>query len=279
MTSSGFSIKTLLTRPNHAVPFRSKSFEAAQRGEVELHYLDTRTAPDAPADDIFSNVIDMAKWAKVMLRQGTLNGKQVLHKETVDAVTKGHIPRRNGTYGLRWLNDSFKRHRMVHHNGGYTGYVSDLTLFPDDDLAVIALSNTEASYITDILRYYLADYILDLPKTKDWLFENLVELDRSFYKASTDEAGEWFFPPQVKNKPPTRKLEDFTGDWTHPYGTPFSVFPSRKGKLDFRVMDSEGALEHYHYDLFRVRMFAQGNPVPALLTFITGSDGPTSGDD
>ncbi|KAF9163959.1 hypothetical protein DFQ26_001960 [Actinomortierella ambigua] len=273
MTSSGFTIKTLLTRPNHAVPFRSKSFEAAQRGEVELGYLETRSALDAPAGVIFSNVIDMAKWAKVMLRQGTLNGKQVLHKETVEAVTKSHIPSDNGTYGLGWLNDSFKRHRMVHHSGSYTGYVSDLTLFPDDDLAVIALSNTEASYITGILRYYLADYILDLPKTKDWLSENLVELDRSLYKASTNEALESFFPPQIKNKPPTRKLEDFAGDWTHPYGTPFSVFHSRKGKLDFKAMGNEGALDHYHYDSFRARMFFLGIPVPAILTFITGRDG------
>ncbi|KAF9163955.1 hypothetical protein DFQ26_001956 [Actinomortierella ambigua] len=273
MTNTGFSIKTLLTRPNHALPFRSKSFEAAQRGETEMFAPDTRKSPDAPAGDMYSNVIDMAKWAKIMLRQGQLNGKQVLRKETVEAVTTGRMVVGRAAYGLGWMMEDYKGHRMVYHSGGYVGYISYMTLFPDDDLAVVVLSNTASSSITSFLHFYLADYIFDLPKTKDWLFANVVESDKTYYQYQKIEVLEWFFPPQIPNKPPTRKLEDFAGDWTHPYGTPFSFFVDDKGNLAYKGYSTKGTLDHYHYDSFRIRVPDVSLPMSGLLTFITGNTG------
>ncbi|KAF9968884.1 hypothetical protein BGZ73_009116, partial [Actinomortierella ambigua] len=253
MNSSGFSVKKLVEQPNHAVPFRSKSFEAAQRGENHPIPPDMGRMPDAPSGDIFSNVIDIAKWAKVMLQQGKLDNKQVLGTETVQAVTTAWMVVNDWAAGLGWIVDHFKGHRMIHHSGGYSGYASYISLFPDDDLAVIVLSNKDNTNIGDQVPLYMADYILDLPKTDDWLFDKLVEAEKNHYESQTPKALEQFFPPQIKNKPPTRKLQDFTGEWTHPYGTPLSVVLNGKGQLVLKIADYEGVLGHYHYDSFRLR--------------------------
>ncbi|KAF9584340.1 hypothetical protein BGW38_006817 [Lunasporangiospora selenospora] len=278
MSSSGFSTKTMLTRPNHALGFASKSFEASQRGENYQIPPDTSRLTDAPSGDMFSNVIDLAKWAKLMLRQGKLNGKQVLHKETVEAVTKSWMAVGHGsvTYGLGWMIDDYKGHRMVSHAGANPGFRSHLALFPNEDLALIMLSNKDINEIVSLLALYLADYILDLSKTEDWLFKYLVETDRRYYNNRTPTSLEAFFPPQIKNKPPTRRLEDFAGEYTHSYGPAISFTLKGKGakaSLAFKLTAYEGTLEHYHYDSFRLRLIHAGNTMTGLLSFVTGNNG------
>ncbi|KAF9974202.1 hypothetical protein BGZ73_002424, partial [Actinomortierella ambigua] len=116
----------------------------------------------------------------------------------------------------------------------------------------------------------MVDYILDLPKTDDWLFDNLVEAEKSHYESHTPKALERFFPPQVKNKPPTRMLQDFTGEWTHPYSAPLSVVLNSKGQLVLKIADYKGVLDHYHYDSFRLRVTHSAGIFAMFLTFITG---------
>ncbi|KAG0240692.1 hypothetical protein BGW41_006689 [Actinomortierella wolfii] len=280
MKSTGFSTKTMITRPNHALPYSAKSFEAAQRGENYQIPPDTSTLPDAPAGDMFSNVIDLVKWAKIMMHQGKLDGKQVLHKETVETVTKGWMAVEPAptAYGLGWLIENYKGHRMINHGGANPGFRSHIALFPDDDFAVVVISNKEVNNIVSHLPLYIADYVFDLPKTKDWLFEALVASDKQYYEWLTPASLEWFFPPQIKNKPPTHKLEDFAGDYVHPYGPALSLTfkggkNGKKPSLQFKMTAYEGVLEHYHYDSFRMRLIHPGYTATVLLSFVTGNDG------
>ncbi|KAF9163954.1 hypothetical protein DFQ26_001955 [Actinomortierella ambigua] len=273
MTNTGFSIKTLVTRPNHALPYASKSFEAAQRGKNYQIPPDTLPLNDPSSGDIFSNVIDLAKWAKIMLGEGKLNGKQVLHSTTIQAVTKGQMVLGNSAYGLGWAIQNYQGHRMINHDGSYSGYRSYMTLLPDDDLAVMVMTNKKGSNAHTHVAAYLMEYILGLPKTKDWLFEGLVKNDMAYYQQQAIESLERFFPLQVKNKPPTRKLEDFAGEWTNAYGAPVSLTVNSKGKLKYKVFGREGTLEHYHYDSFRLRNLHPTFPVVAFLTFMTGESG------
>ncbi|KAF9154483.1 hypothetical protein DFQ26_000219 [Actinomortierella ambigua] len=273
MNSSGLSIKTMLTRPNHALPYGSKSFEAAQRMDNYQVVPDTHYMADAPAGDIYSNVLDLAKWAKLMLRQGKLDGKQVLNKDTVESVTKRWFADENVVSGLGWFIQDYKGHHMVHHSGGWSGYYSYIAMFPNDDLAVVVLSNKENSEMVVRAPLFFAESILDLPKTDGLLSTALVAADKIAHERSSIEALDQFFPPQVKNKPPTHRLRDFAGEWTHPYGTPISIIVNSKGRLAIKMADYEGVLEHHHYDSFRHRLILTAGRLPLFLSFITGDDG------
>ncbi|KAF9168157.1 hypothetical protein DFQ26_001050 [Actinomortierella ambigua] len=276
MNYTGFSTKTMITRPNHARGFFANSFEDSQKGKNIAIPPDTFTLTDAPSGDIFSNVIDLAKWAKILLGEGKLNGKQVLHKDTIKMSHTGWAAIDGVTYGLGWTIEDYKGHRMVNHGGANPGFRNHFTLFPNDDLAIIVLSNKEINDIVALLPLWLADYIFELPKTKDWLGKDLEDRDKSVYATRTPAALEGFFPPQVKNKPPTRKLADFAGEWVHTHGPALSLTLRGKGNkasLAFNMTAYDGTLEHYHYDSFRARLNYPGFITTILLSFVTGNGG------
>lgn len=125
MQSTGISVDELVSRPNHALPYTAKSFDALQCGETRQVPLKHYPIPTPPSGDIYSNVIDLAKWANVMLHGGQLNGVQVLHKETVERVTTAWVvqedlpPRDSDSslsaYGMGWFIEQYKGHHTILH--------------------------------------------------------------------------------------------------------------------------------------------------------------------
>ncbi|KAH7036071.1 beta-lactamase/transpeptidase-like protein [Linnemannia elongata] len=298
MQSTGILVEELVSRPNHALPYTAKSFEALQRGETLQVPLKHYPIPTPASGEIYSNVIDLAKWANVMLHGGQLNGVQVLHKETVERVTTAcivqkAIPPRDpdssiSAYGMGWFIEQYKGHHTVLHGGQNPGYRCNMVLFPHDDLAVIVLSNTLFNELTGAIPYYIADRVLSLPKTKDWLFEVAVQETRDLYKIfgadNNPEMLDSLFPPRLQHKPPTRLLENFAGEYTHPYAQKILI------RVEPGTNEGDGApvlacklgafdrtLEHYHYDSFRLQLLDNliddTFAYPLLLTFIAGHDG------
>ncbi|KAF9973902.1 hypothetical protein BGZ73_002830 [Actinomortierella ambigua] len=290
MVSSGFSITEMVTRPNHALPYTSKSFEAAKKGQIIRMPVDSHPMSDAPAGDIYSNAIDLARWARVIMYNGVLDGEQVLHEETVKTATNewnviraGDI-NRTMTYGLGWILEMYHGRRIISHGGSNPGYQTNIVLFPKDEFAIVVLSNNNVNKLTDTIPYYIADSFLDLPKTEDWLFEFAEARTKEMYKllGGEDPADlEQFFPPQVKDKPATRKLDDFAGEYRHLYGLHLSLKAvesheksgEKVTKLAYKFLDVEGFLDHYHYDTFRLRLSDDWFMGSFLLTFMPGHNG------
>ncbi|KAG0237408.1 hypothetical protein BGW42_000984 [Actinomortierella wolfii] len=298
MKKSGFSNKIMATKPNFSLPYSCKNFEAAQEGQTHRVEFDTSCMTTAPAGDMHSNVIELANWAKVVMHNGELDGEQVLDKKTIEQLlTAYNIMERSprgpefsiGAYGLCLMMDHYKGHLTIHHSGSVFGYRSNLVFFSDDDLAVINLSNNNVNQLPIWLPYYIADDVLQLPKTCDWLFEKAVSDTKRIYKKRGDEDLadlEREFPPQIKDKPATRDLSDFAGKYTHPVAGEISFKLVDKTKtsdkndeqsevaLEFQYIGSKGLLDHYHFDSFRFRVLdATFGPFAALVTFITGENG------
>ncbi|MEA2719664.1 MAG: D-alanyl-D-alanine carboxypeptidase [Candidatus Eremiobacteraeota bacterium] len=146
----------------------SGSGYAAQRQGTATPY--TGAAPFTPAQppislDLFygagsivSNVNDLVRW-DVALMHGTLLGAASVH----DLWTPGMLP--NGApipYAMGFVPQTLYGHREVWHNGyspGAGGYCYN-AIFPDDDLAVIVLSNgaafqgTPESMVAEVLAAY-----------------------------------------------------------------------------------------------------------------------------
>lgn len=101
------------------------TFDDAKKGIFEEGYIDSIPMPDAAAGDIFMDVMDLVKWGRVILKEGDLNGKQVLNKESVQETLKpqsiaddeerppGVAPTLG--YGLGWSLDSYKGHTCIRH--------------------------------------------------------------------------------------------------------------------------------------------------------------------
>ncbi|HEY1202679.1 MAG TPA: serine hydrolase, partial [Niastella sp.] len=91
---------------------------------------------------IYSTVGDLYKWHKA------LQQKKFLTEQTLTAAYK----KDKGNYGYGWFTDSLYGRQRVSHDGNIPGYKSNINRFPQDDVCVIALSNSNNSGVGGLVR-------------------------------------------------------------------------------------------------------------------------------
>jgi CubicO group peptidase (beta-lactamase class C family) len=108
------------------------------------------------AGGIFSNVSDMSKWMLMRLNKGKYgddlkttmfslkNHNEMWRLHTVEETNLD--PRYNSHfkgYGLGWDLADVKGNLKVSHTGGLPGMLSKVTMYPDMNLGIVVLTNTE----------------------------------------------------------------------------------------------------------------------------------------
>ncbi|KAF9983903.1 hypothetical protein BGZ75_004543 [Mortierella antarctica] len=281
LKSAGLSGADMAKQPNFAMPYNAASLEEAKKGIYEEGYINEFPVSDAPSGDIFMDVVDLVKWGQVILKLGELNGKQVLNKESIlETVTPHNIMRRPRLwsdlspvkgYGYGWIVDSYKGQANFRHDGSYPGYVSQLTLFPDADLVIAHLTNIHVTNLPSTLPYYIADQLLGLPQTEDWLFEAAAEDSKHVYNHFARLA-KGDFPERVENLPQSHPLTDYTGEYTHPvYGKITIRLEGDSLFMKMSIFDHK--LEHHHSESFTTLLHDFTLKFGVLFTFVTGSHG------
>ncbi|KAF9994050.1 hypothetical protein BGZ80_006130 [Entomortierella chlamydospora] len=289
LTNTGFSPTEMKKRTTaHAMPYNASSYEDAQKGIFQQESLEESYMTLAPAGDMYSNVLDLVRWGRVVMKNGELDGKQTLNKksiqETLTARTILQPLRRVDrpelapliAYGLGWTIDSYKGHNFYWHNGGLPWFTADLIVYPDDDLVIAQLSNVQHFQLAKNLARYIADELLDLPRTKDWIFVEAVKETKSSYEDLAKEmAGD--LPERILNKPATHPTQAYVGEYSNPvYGKIKICLGCDKsgedGSLYFELWGCKDKLEHYHFDSFVARLDYWVDGV-GLITFQTGGDG------
>ena len=104
----------------------------------------------SPSSNLHSNVLDMARWAIANLNRGEYEGRRILQASTYDIMWKpAHQPGgpaedgRSSTAGISWWLGVYRGTRMITHEGGDTGYRTDLVLLPDKGIAVVWMENAD----------------------------------------------------------------------------------------------------------------------------------------
>ncbi|RYY33161.1 MAG: serine hydrolase [Sphingobacteriaceae bacterium] len=143
----------------------------------------------APAGAISSTVNDMSKWILALLNEGRVGKKQVIPEAAIQATRQPHdiVGSTNDgdgqtsfkLYGLGWFIQDYHNHRIVMHDGGITGFVSSVTLVPQDNLGIIILTNTDQNNLIDALRWEVLDAYFKLP------YRNYSDASLKEYKAYT----------------------------------------------------------------------------------------------
>ncbi|KAF9356969.1 hypothetical protein BGX26_004436 [Mortierella sp. AD094] len=282
LKSAGLSQAKMAKQPNFAMPFTAASFEEAKKGIYEEGYVDEIPMSVAPSGDIYMDVVDLAKWGRVILKLGELDGKQVLNKESIlETVTPHNIMRRPRLwsdlspvkgYGYGWTVDSYKGQANFRHDGSNPGYVTHLALFPDADLVIAHLVNVHITNLPSTLFYYIADELLGLPKTEDWISEAAIE-DTQYVYDHFARLAKGDFPERIENQPHSRQLSDYTGEYTHPVYGKITIRLEEGNALFMKMSVYDHKLEHYHYESFTTLLHDFTVKFGLLFTFVTGSSG------
>jgi CubicO group peptidase (beta-lactamase class C family) len=220
----------------------------------------------APAMSISSSVNDMSKWVLALLNNGKVGARQVIPEAAIMATrqpqdivgSKRHL---NGEtnfelYGLGWFLQDYAGHRLVMHDGGVNGYVSSVTLVPQDHLGIIILTNTDENSFYEALRWEIMDAYFKLPYRNYSdaylkLYKNNAASEQKLYKGLRDT---------VAMKPlPAQPAGNYTGKYYNELYGNLTITAGENNDLEMRF-------EHH------AKMFVHLQPLGGNRFFATFSD-------
>ena len=118
----------------------------------------------------WSSAWEMAQWARLHLNEGEVDGVRLLSAERIrelhspvavipgDSVTaRLHPTNHFQAYGLGWRLMDLHGHRIVHHSGSINYTRTQLTLVPDEGIAVVAMANLSSSNLQLALTHWILD--------------------------------------------------------------------------------------------------------------------------
>ncbi len=244
------------------------------------------------AGGIYSSVNDMAKWMRVQLDGGVLEGEgedaeRLFSAKRHDAmwtlvtpipIREPAVPELAATkpgfagYGEAWSLSDYRGHRLVWHTGGWPGMVSRLTLVPELGLGVVVLTNQEAGAAFNAITMHVLDAYMQAPAT-DWV----AAYSAAVGKGSEREAEDWakhVAARDAKSKP-SLPLHGYAATYRDPWYGDVVVAEGRKGlELRFnRTPQLVGALEHWQHDSFIVRWNDRSLNADAFVDFSLDHDG------
>jgi len=133
---------------------KSNIIEAHTRADGTVVQIPHDWSPLAnPAGGIISNVSDMLTWAQFLMNDAvTADGTCLLDKDLFHELWQLQTPLKVAIddsynsnfrgYGLGWFVTDVKGgYKQVYHTGGLLGTVTQFTMIPDLDLAIVVLTN------------------------------------------------------------------------------------------------------------------------------------------
>jgi len=183
----------------------------------------------APAASITSSVNDLSHWLIALLDSGKYNGKQVI---PFMAIKKAQSPKsiiRPGRhpfnashyslYGLGWDLRDYEGREIVSHTGGVDGFVTSVSLMPEEDLGIVVLTNTDHNGFYEALKWEIIDAYLGLPYRNYSRF--YLERYKTMWHHEQQMITLWRDTAAMDPELPV-KLSAFEGKYTHEvYGNAF----------------------------------------------------------
>ncbi|MDF2431838.1 MAG: hypothetical protein JWP44_1469 [Mucilaginibacter sp.] len=224
----------------------------------------------APAGAISSSVNDMSKWVLALLNDGKVGARQIIPQAAIAATREaqdivGTIHHLDGEtnyelYGLGWLIQDYDNHRLIMHDGGVNGYLSSVTLVPDEHLGIIVLTNTDENSFYEALRWEVMDAYFKKP-FRDYSENYLTKFKA---KAAAELAADKKLRDSVAlNRLPALPIVSYTGKYVNELYGSMVITQGVNNDLEIRF-------EHHQ------RMYAHLQPLGGNRFYVTFSD-PTLG--
>ncbi|MCA2005350.1 MAG: beta-lactamase family protein, partial [Ignavibacterium sp.] len=127
----------------------------------------------APCGSIGSSINDLSHWLIAQLDSGKYNNQKVIPYQAIQKTRQLlSIERRvrhpyNKThyslYGMGWAFQDYEGRELVMHTGGVNGFVTSVTLIPEEKLGIVVLTNTDQNAFFQSLKWEILDAYLGLP--------------------------------------------------------------------------------------------------------------------
>jgi len=236
---------------------------------------------------VASSVNDMSLWLKAQLNRGgyQLNNKskqlfsekqnqKMWQAHTIKSVSKSAAKNDKthfAAYGLGWDLKDYHGVKLVQHTGGILGMISKVVMVPEENLALVILTNQQSGYAFNAIANDILHNYLNISDT-DWVAHYKAIKDKRALgeKARLAET----FGNIDKNSKPSLMLMDYAqiyqDDW---YGDIHITHSDNQLKMQFsKTAELKGTLEHYQHNTFIVRWDDRTLEADAFVNFNLNSD-------
>ncbi len=145
--------------PEPIIPFRASGYEPTEQGFQ--HARDATSAVKYAAGGLASTLEDLIRWDAALREERLLDHAAQARMYAPLELADG----RRENYGLGWGVGRYRQHDYICHAGGVPGFSSFFGRFPDDDAAIIILSN-RAGFDAARLAGQMSQLCFDLPPLK-----------------------------------------------------------------------------------------------------------------
>ena len=237
-----------------ALPYRLKKGHNSPE-EIPFYHN-----PLGPAGSMHSTLNDMITWVKVHANGSSLispyNLKQMHTPHTLMPATaqqEGMFNNNLFAYGMGWFIEPYQGVTLLHHGGNINGFSLMAGFVPQEQLAVVVLTNIDVKGLRGALLYEALDRALgiDSSRTKDWSSvylkanDKLVEAGLKAEQSSEQD--------RVTNAPASHPLDAYAGVYSVPGYADIKI-KWQDDHLMAWYMGEWFACNHYHYDVFEIDM-------------------------
>jgi CubicO group peptidase (beta-lactamase class C family) len=134
---------TRLISERDIIPNRAAGYEL-DNGQLKNQEWVSPTFNSTADGTLYFNVLDLAKWDAALYGSQLLKPSSLDRSWTVYPLNDGK-PNPAG-YGFGWSIGKQNDHKRIEHGGAWQGFTCDISRYPDDNLAVVVLTNLDAGH-------------------------------------------------------------------------------------------------------------------------------------
>jgi CubicO group peptidase (beta-lactamase class C family) len=270
----------LKDKSNFALPHSS---ESGTIKSIEAYDIGIGSA----AGGIYSNVADLSKWMILQMNKGkygpdmksslfsSKNHKEMWKLHTI--LETNPNPRYNAHfsgYGLGWFMTDALGKLKISHTGGLPGMLSMVTMFPDLNLGIVVLTNTDngGGGLFSAVTNTIADSYLGL---NDFGWIEKIAANMAEQRSAGDEVTKNVWAKVEANKNQPIKNEDFIGIYEDKWFGKVEVF-MKENKLwlkSHRSPKLNGPMAFYNANTFAIKWDYQAQPCDAFAMFSLNENG------
>ncbi|MDF2620733.1 MAG: serine hydrolase [Xanthobacteraceae bacterium] len=251
----------------------------ARENRATLHELEGsrfvagfKRDPDqqSPAGGVTSNVVDLAKWAALILANGRHDGREMIAPAALLPALRSQafsspartIGSRSGFYGFGF-NVSVNangRPDMSHSGAFVTGAATNVQFVPSADLAIIVLTNAGPVGAAEAISSHFLDIVQYGAVTRDW-YALMHPLLMQNYASVGDLVGK----TAPASPAPARPLADYVGTYDSPYFGPARISQGENGLvLTLGPAAITMPMTHWDGDVFSIAPRSENAPYGSL---------------
>jgi CubicO group peptidase (beta-lactamase class C family) len=292
-------VRTRLLEPIGMTGSTVRHSDAARGGNVATPHAEVegRVRPVAPmtsdntnpAGGINSTAADMAKWMMLQLDSGRVasTGTRLFSPAStrelwslVTPIRPGastpagleHLRARFYGYALGFFVRDYRGQFELQHSGGLPGYLSLVTMLPDQRLGVAVLTNQESGAAFNAITYRVLDHFLGAaPIDYAVRYAELAKIARARDSATVRQAT----TSRDSTSRPSLPLARYAGRYEDPwYGVVTLAVEGNRLVMRFgHTPQLVGDLEHWQHDTFVARWRDRELRADAYVSFALNPDG------